>query len=130
MIASVSYIEESFKKYNHQIFDDCLPIPVIKLSRAKTRLGQMAYKRKVRLGHIKYYDFRISISTAYDLLQDALDDVIIHEMIHYYIAYKGIRDSSAHGKMFRSLMSVVNTRHGRHVSVSVKQRNLKEMVEP
>ena len=51
-------------------------------------------------------------------------------MIHYYIAYKGIRDSSAHGKIFRSLMSVVNTRHGRHVSVSVKQRNLKEMVEP
>lgn len=39
------YIRLAFEKYNRLIFDDRLPLPVLKLSKARTRLGQMSCKR-------------------------------------------------------------------------------------
>lgn len=44
--------------------------------------------------------------------------MLLHEMIHYYIAYKGICDTSAHGKVFRQMMSQINARYDRHITVS------------
>ena len=61
MIVTLPYLQATFKQYNHQIFEDKLPTPTLKLSRARTRLGQMAYKRKTSWGQTKYYDFTIGI---------------------------------------------------------------------
>lgn len=124
MIATLPYLTDAFRQYNHQIFDDKLPVPTLKLSHARTRLGQMAYKRKRKWGRIKYYDFTISISAAYDLPQKELDDVIIHEMIHYAIVYTGLRDSSAHGTVFRGMMEAINRKHGRHITITARRQRL------
>lgn len=124
MIVTLAYLQQAFDQYNRQLFDEKLPIPYLKLSRARTRLGQMTCKRKSHWGHIKYYDFAISISTAYDLPQDELDDVIIHEMIHYSIAYTGLKDSSAHGKIFRGMMDAINRKHGRHITITARRHTL------
>ena len=105
---TLEILEKLFAHCNETYFDGQLPMPKLKLSRAKTRLGQMACKRRggFRLtgwspkAH-KYYDFSISISTYYSLSDDELEDVMIHEMIHYCIAYTGLEDSSPHGKIFR-----------------------------
>lgn len=37
-----------------------------------------------------------------------LDSVLVHEMIHQYIAQRKIRDTSSHGQVFRSLMKEIN----------------------
>ena len=37
------------------------------------------------------YDFTIGITTAYRLNTEQIDDVLIHEMIHYHIAYHQLR---------------------------------------
>lgn len=124
MIVTLSYLKQAFTYYNRQLFEEKLPVPCLKLSRAKTRLGQMACKRKVSWGRVRFYDFTISISTAYDLPQNELDDVIIHEMIHYAIAYTGLQDSSAHGKIFRGMMSAINRKHGRHITITARRRLL------
>lgn len=126
MIVTLPYLQAAFKQYNHQIFEDKLPTPTLKLSRARTRLGQMAYKRKTSWGQTKYYDFTIGISTAFDLSQKELDDVIIHEMIHYYIAYTGLKDSSAHGNIFRSMMETINRRHSRNITITAKRKGLQQ----
>ena len=39
-------------------------------------------------------------------------------MIHLYIHVNRLRDTSAHGKVFRTMMDAVNSRHGRRVTVS------------
>ena len=39
-------------------------------------------------------------------------------MIHCYILTQGLHDSSAHGVVFRRLMSDINSRFGRHVTIS------------
>lgn len=121
---TIDYLRQAFEHYNDLIFEGKLPVPKIKWSRAKTRLGQMACKRKTSWGRTKYYDFTISISNYYKLTKEEIDDVLIHEMIHYSIAYTGLKDTSAHGIVFRGMMDKINRTFNRHITISVRTRNL------
>ena len=121
---TVDYLRQAFEHYNDLIFEGKLPVPKLKWSRAKTRLGQMACKRKMSWGRTKYYDFTISVSNYYKLTKGEIDDVLIHEMIHYSIAYTGLKDTSAHGIVFRGMMDKINRTFNRHITISVRTRNL------
>lgn len=121
MKPTIEYIEIKFGEFNHLIFDDKLPMLPIQLSNAKTFLGMLVYKKRRKLfGRIEKYDFRLRISTRMDLPEAEVEDTIIHEMIHYYIDYNGIKDTSAHGQVFRQMMSDINTRFGRHITITHK----------
>ena len=121
---TIDYLRQAFEHYNDLIFEGKLPVPKLKWSRAKTRLGQMTCKRKTSWGRTKYYDFTISISNYYKLTKEEIDDVLIHEMIHYSIAYTGLKDTSAHGIVFRGMMDKINRTFNRHITISVRTRNL------
>lgn len=121
---TIDYLRQAFEHYNNLIFDGKLPVPKLKWSRAKTRLGQMACKRKMSWRRTKYYDFSISISNYYKLTTEQIDDVLIHEMIHYSIAYTGLKDTSSHGIVFRGMMDKINRTFNRHITISVRTRNL------
>ena len=58
------------------------------------------------------------------MTKEELDDTLLHEMIHYYIFHKRITDTSPHGRVFRQLMHDINSRYGRHVTISNKRCNL------
>ena len=119
MTATIPYIEKKFEEFNRQMFGAGLPrIPIV-LSNAKTFLGQCTYKRRrTLLGRVELYDFKLRINARIDLSEQELEDTIIHEMIHYYIAYHRLKDTSAHGPLFRRIMEDINTRYGRHLTVS------------
>ena len=51
MIVTVEWMERWFETFNSSYFDAQLPLPVMALSRARTRLGQMAFKRESWLGY-------------------------------------------------------------------------------
>ena len=121
---TIDYLRQAFEHYNKLIFDGKLPVPKMKWSRAKTRLGQMACKRKMSWGRTNFYDFSISVSNYYKLTTEQIDDVLIHEMIHYSIAYTGLKDTSSHGIVFRGMMDKINRTFGRHITISVRTRNL------
>lgn len=95
-----------------------LPIRV-ELSKATRFVGLCQYrKRRTIFGGMEHYDFRLRISTRFDLPERELEDIIIHEMIHYCIALENIPDTSSHGKVFRRLMNNINAKFGRNVTVS------------
>ncbi|MCM1079609.1 MAG: SprT-like domain-containing protein [Bacteroidales bacterium] len=126
MIATVPYIQQKFQEYNTLMFNGKLPELTIRLSKARTLLGQLAFKRKrTWYGRVVHYDFRLRISVRFDLPEDELDDVIIHEMIHYYIIVNKLKDKSAHGPLFRKMMKAINTQYGRNMSISRKKNELK-----
>ena len=54
-------MEEWFRRFDHDYFGGKLPVPELGLTRAKTRLGQLAYKRATRWGRTKLYDFKLSM---------------------------------------------------------------------
>lgn len=119
MIATTAYAAERFAHFNHLIFNDELPPLTILPSRARTYLGR--YECDVRrrlLGRAERCNHRMRINTTYDLPEAEIDDIIVHEMIHYFISFKGLGDTSAHGRTFRAMMDDINARHGRHISIS------------
>lgn len=119
MIATIDYAIEKFKEFNAQMFSGELPEPAFRASRARTYLGRYECDVHRKLwGGTERYNHRIRINTVHDFPADEIDDIIIHEMIHYYIAYKGLKDTSAHGRIFRTMMADINARFGRHISIS------------
>ena len=106
MRATLDFLQERYAQFNALMFGGELPQVRLRLSRARTYLGQLRYRRSRPLfGRTKYTNLTISISTLY-------------EMIHLQILLGGKRDSSTHGPLFRAKMREINEQFGRHITVS------------
>ena len=124
-------MEEWFKRFDQEYFGGKLPLPELGLTRAKTRLGQLAFKRSTRWGRTKIYDFKLSMSTYYDMTDKQAKSVLLHEMIHYIIGYTGLKDTAPHGVVFRGMMDNLNRKHGWDIRVmtSTKGWKVSEKIE-
>lgn len=118
MKATSKFIEEKVSQFNELCFGGALPqIPIV-LTNARSFLGKLTYKgRRSLFGLFGKTDFTLRISSLYDLPEREWEDVVIHELIHYYIGVRGIRDTSPHGRAFRRMMDDINSRYGRNVTV-------------
>ena len=131
MIVTIDWMEEWFKRFDQEYFGGKLPLPELGLTRAKTRLGQLAFKRSSRWGRTKLYDFKLSMSTYYDMTDKQAKSVLLHEMIHYIIGYTGLKDTAPHGVVFRGMMDNLNRKHGWDIRVmtSTKGWKVSEKIE-
>lgn len=121
MKPTVPYIRQKFDAFNRLCFEGKLPEPPITLSHAKGFVGICRFKKRRRWdGSVECYDFRLSMNERMDLPEAEWEDTILHEMIHYYIGINQLRDTSAHGRLFRQMMESINSRFGRHITVSHK----------
>jgi len=125
MIVTIEWMEEWFRRFDQEYFGGKLPVPELGLTHAKTRLGQLAYKRASRWGRTKLYDFKLSMSTYYDMTDKQAKSVLLHEMIHYIIGYTGLKDTSAHGVVFKGLMDKLNSQYGWDIRVSTSTKGWK-----
>lgn len=125
MIVTIEWMEEWFRRFDQEYFGGKLPVPELGLTHAKTRLGQLAYKRASRWGRTKLYDFKLSMSTYYDMTDKQAKSVLLHEMIHYIIGYTGLKDTSAHGVVFKGLMDKINSQYGWDIRVSTSTKGWK-----
>ena len=120
-MVTIPYIQRKFDDFNRQYFANQLPPIPIKLSNAKTFLGKVCFRKARRLCSRKWHfsDFVLRINTRIDLPEDVIEDIILHEMIHYYIAVNQLQDSSAHGRLFRAEMERLNA-VGRNIRISYR----------
>ena len=125
MIVTIDWMEEWFKRFDQEYFGGKLPLPELSLTRAKTRLGQLAFKRASRLGRTKLYDFKLSMSTYYDMTEQQAKSVLLHEMIHYIIGYTGLKDTAPHGVVFRGMMDNLNRKYGWDIRVMTSTKGWK-----
>lgn len=118
MTPTIPYIEEKFDAFNKLIFGGELPrIPIV-LGGATRVVGAFSCKvRRNFWGKKEYFDLKLRFSKKFDLPENELEDVIIHEMIHYYIHFKNLKDKSAHGPLFKNLMNQINKTFGRKISI-------------
>ena len=119
MKVSEEYIKEHFDLYNRTMFGGTLPVPPIHLTNARTYMGQMTCRKRVGLfGRKHFSNYALRFSKRFDFTEEELQDTLIHEMIHYYISYHQLQDSSAHGQLFRQMMNEINQKYGRHITIS------------
>ena len=50
--------------------------------------------------------------------------MIVHEMIHCYIAQKNIKDNRDHGKVFKQMMNDYNRHYGLNITVKIDNKQL------
>lgn len=117
MEITVAYLQEAFRKYNEEIFGNALPMPNLRVSNAKRRLGSM-HCRIQKIWGKTHRSFTIVVSNYYDVPLSLIEDTLIHEMIHYEIAYKKLKDTSAHGTLFRQRMDEINRKYHRNITIS------------
>ena len=121
MIADIDYIRNKFIYFNELCFDGRLPLLPIKIFNSRRSLGMLRFVKRRKLnGTWHYSDFEFRISTKIDRPEDVVIDTILHEMIHYYILYNQMQDSSPHGHLFKSKMYEINRKFGRNITVTHK----------
>lgn len=107
MTITLSEIATQFDKWNEKIFKGELPKPHFELMQTKRMLGQFMW-RKIGYNTTAY---TIRISTFYDRPMANYIDTIVHEMLHYYIKYKGIKDTSSHGRVWKDMAAKISKKY-------------------
>lgn len=114
-VPNIMKVDNEFKTLNQLLFNNKLPIPKFNITNDTKNLGFFSYtnvNNTVTQPHI-------SISAAYDYNDNDLDSVLAHEMIHYYLALKGIDMQGTHGTDWQYLANQFNTQYGLNISEKI-----------
>lgn len=117
MRATLDFLNDKFHYFNIEIFNNELPEPLMHITSARSFMGQFKVKSSGSLLK-REVTYHITVSNCYDLDLHILEDIIIHEMIHFLIHVRKMRDTSTHGNIFCALMRDINSRFNRNITVS------------
>lgn len=122
MYFTLEFIEQTYDKFNLQIFGGRLPKVPFRLSTARSFVGKCAPRNGSihRQGRHPNDDFHLCFSTAHNLSRRQAEDTIIHEMIHLFINLHNLADTTHHGPLYRALMNSINAAHKRDITISYK----------
>lgn len=114
MKVTLDIIREKFNLFNDSYFNSELPRIEFKITKEKRRFGFFEYARRYDAFTHKFIEVpvRIGISSYYDMPEKSLDETLIHEMIHYYITHKHIKDNNKHGRYFMMYASRISAASG------------------
>jgi hypothetical protein len=112
MNLTIAYLKNQFNKYNTEYFNGVLPDIKIEISRTKKALGQFVYIAKTNT------PLSIRISKYYDRTPIDIDQTLIHEMIHYYICFMGMKDTSSHGMIFMNMAREINEKSNFNIAAT------------
>ena len=116
-------IKDYFTEYNQRYFGGILPCPEFKIRKSYFTLGYFScfYDHNYNM-----YNCVLEISDRYDYTESQLRDVIVHEMIHYYLAYTGKDIKITHKKAFKNKAKELNEKYGLHVTPIVNTEKFKK----
>lgn len=122
MIATVDNMTENFKIYNKLYFEDRLPLPKFEVMHTYRMSGYFIFDpvKKGRIRHKKIY-----MTDYFDFTEEMYRNVLVHEMIHYYIAYNKIEDNEDHGVKFMKLAESLNRKYGLSITKKIDTSSFK-----
>lgn len=115
MIADFNTMPDMFSECNKKYFNSSLPIPRYDLIHKTSILARFVYNPNKKGKHPIKWQI-IKFSDCFDFPDDVFRDIMVHEMIHYYIAWNGIKDNKSHGKVFMQMANELNEKYGLHVT--------------
>lgn len=123
MELTIQYLTEKFREYNKLYFDTHLPTPNFKLMKSYRTAGLFSCDKIIGKRRLKHQC--IEISCYYDWTEEKLRDILVHEMVHYYLAYKHIDNELSHGEEFIKMCEDMNKKYGLNLSVIIDMTNVK-----
>jgi hypothetical protein len=121
MVYCEAQIRVLFREYNKAYFGNILPMPNFKIRHSVYTLGYFSYWPNALWGTTE----TIEISDFYDYTDNQLRDLVVHEMIHYYLLYTGEDVKLTHGKAFMKMARQLNRTYKLHVTPTIDLRKMK-----
>lgn len=94
---------------------------------SRTRHAAFCRKYKNIDGGVQYIDTIILYNNTEDYTIAQLDNFLVHEMIHQYIAQSSLQDNAPHGKIFRFLMGEINKSFPNELNIKISEKNLNSL---
>ena len=123
MIITEEIIADKFEEYNKTYFNYELPTPRFGLLKSYRTCGYFSCKKEKGKRRVKQQ--QIDISVYYDWDEKDLRDIIVHEMVHYYLRYNHIDDNVSHGEAFHAMAKEMNEKYGLNITERVNTLNFK-----
>ena len=118
MIADFNTMSKVFNDCNKKYFNHKLPMPEFGLINKTNTLARFEYrKNKGKSKSRKPLEYKkIFFSDCFDFDESDFVEIMVHEMIHYYIAWNGIKDNGDHGKKFMEIANELADKHGLNIT--------------
>lgn len=114
MIANFETMSKMFKECNKKYFNDSLPLPYLNTMNKLNTLARFEYNKDKNGTHpIKWQE--IKFSDCYEYTEQDFREMMVHEMIHYYIAWNGIKDNKEHGDEFIKIATKLNEKYNLNI---------------
>jgi len=109
----------SFTEYNKNYFGNILPYPEFKIRKSYLTFGYFSCDYNP---DYSMYNCLLEISNRYNYTEEQLRDIMVHEMIHYYLAYTGKDIKMEHGEEFKKMANKLNRKYGLNITVTINSR--------
>lgn len=128
MVANHENMFLTFDKCNMKYFEGKLPFPMFDLLHSFRTCGYFHCDYEYIWFSKKLFNFCISITDYYDFTQKQFEDIFVHEMIHYYLAYFGLDKSCSHGREFKKMAKRLNQTYGLNITKTLDISQYKRRV--
>ena len=115
MIADYNTMPRIFWECNRLYFDQSLPTPRFGIMKKLNTLARFEYKNNKK-GKAPIKRQIILFSEYYDFDEETFKNLMVHEMIHYYLAWNGVKTKLDHGKEFMAIANELNEKYGLNVT--------------
>jgi hypothetical protein len=86
-------------------------------------LARFEYFKPNKGGKLKIK--KILFSDCYDFDEDVFINLMVHEMIHYYLALNGFKNPTKHGEEFMNIANSINEKYGLNITKKVDASSFK-----
>jgi hypothetical protein len=94
-----------------------LPTPIFEAVGRFDLLGKFEWHNNGKKDKKPIRNQTIKMSSYYDYPESDFVNTMVHEMIHYYLAWNRIKDNKPHGKQFMKMASELNKKYRLDVTV-------------
>ncbi len=121
MLYGIAHLGVLFNDFNEAYFGNILPMPSFRIMHSVNLLGYFSYVPGSMPGTTEV----IEMSDFYDYTGDQLRDILVHEMIHYYLSYVGEEIQPTHGRAFMNMARRLNRTYGMNVTPTIDLKKMK-----
>lgn len=118
MIADFNTMSKCFNECNKKYFNRSLPMPEFGTLNKLNTIARFEHrKNKGKNKTRKPLEYKkIFFSDCYDFEEKDFINIMVHEMVHYYISWNQIKDNKAHGKKFMEMANELNEKYGLEIT--------------
>ena len=124
MIADLNNIPDVFRDFNRKHFGGSLPTPGFEVMSRLDIFARFECRREKYKGHPIRYP-KILFSDCYEYTEEDFRNLMVHEMIHYYMMWNGIKDNKSHGKQFMKIANDMNQKYGLNITKHANSSSFK-----